>query len=108
MALSLSTDSTLTNRYQTTIPKVIRDALGLEKLDKIRYTVQPDGSVLISRAEQGEDDPVLDSFLKFLADDIIQNPQNIKTIDSDLLDRIRSLVSDVDIDLDSSLSEEGE
>lgn len=106
--LSLSSDSTLTNRYQTTVPYMIRKALRLEKHDKIRYTVQPDGSVLMSRSNQDEDDPVLAQFLTFLTNDIIQNPQNVRAIDSDLPERVRSLVSDVEIDLDSPLSDKDE
>jgi antitoxin PrlF len=110
MAMSpiLYSDSTLTNRYQTTVPNIIRKALRLEKQDKIRYTVQPDGSVIMSRANQAEDDPVLAKFLTFLANDISQNPQNVSAIDSNLLDRVRPLVSDVEIDLDSPLSDEDE
>ena len=108
MSPLLYSDSTLTNRYQTTIPNIIRKALRLEKKDKIRYTVQPDGSVIMSRANQAENDPVLAEFLTFLADDISQNPQNVSAIDSNLLDRVRPLVSDVEIDLDSPLSDEGE
>ena len=108
MSPLLYSDSTLTKRYQTTVPNIIRKALRLEKQDKIRYTVQPDGSVIMSRANQAEDDPVLAKFLTFLANDISQNPHNVSAIDSDLLDRIRPLVSNVKIDLDSPLSDEDE
>ena len=108
MSPLLYSDSTLTNRYQTTVPNIIRKALRLEKKDKIRYTVQPDGSVIMSRANQAENDPVLAEFLTFLANDISQNPQNVSAIDSNLLDRVRPLVSDVKIDLDSPLSDEDE
>jgi len=87
---------------------MVRKVLRLEKHDKIRYTIQPDGSVLISRADQTEDDPVLTRFLTFLADDISQNPQNVSAVDYELLNRVRSLVSDVEIDLDSPLSDEDE
>ena len=62
----------------------------------------------MSRANQAENDPVLAKFLTFLADDISQNPQNVSAIDSSLLDRVRPLVSDVEIDLDSPLSDEDE
>ena len=86
----------------------MREVLGLEKHDRICYTVQSDGKVLISREEQVEEDTILADFLTFLGNDMIQNPQNIKEMDSDLRDRIHSLVSDVDIDLDSPLSEEDE
>ena len=108
MSPLLYSDSTLTNRYQTTIPNIIRKALCLEKKDKIRYTVQPDGSVIMSRANRAENDPVLAEFLTFLANDISQNPQNVSAIDSSLLDRVRPLVSAVEIDLDRPLSDEDE
>ena len=108
MSPLLTIDSTLTNRYQTTIPNMIRKALGLEKQDKIRYTVQPDGSVMMSRANQTEEDPVLAKFLTFLANDMNQNPQNVRAIDSNLFDRVRPLVMNVEIDLDLPLSDEDE
>ncbi len=99
-------ESTLTDRYQTTVPEPIRKALGLSKRDKICYTIQPDGSVLISRVEQN--DPIIAKFLNFLAQDIAENPQNIQAISSDLLSRVHSLVSEVVIDLDAPLADEDE
>ena len=71
-------ESTLTDRYQTTVPEPVRKALGLSKRDKICYTIQADGRVLISRVEQ--DDPLIGEFLNFLAQDIAENPQHLKTI----------------------------
>lgn len=108
MAVNISSDSKLTNRYQTTIPKIVREVLRLKKQDKIRYIIQSDGSVLISRASQDEEDPVIANFLNFLADDINKNPQHIKPINHSMLNRVRSLVSDVEIDLNSPLSDEDE
>jgi antitoxin PrlF len=58
----LVSESTLTDRYQTTVPDAVRKALHLGKREKIRYTIQPDGKVLLSRADQDETDPALDSF----------------------------------------------
>lgn len=107
-ALLVHSDSTLTKRYQTTIPNIVRKALGLEKHDKIRFTLQPDGKVTLSRAEEGEEDPSLLKFLSFLADDISRNPHNVSNMDSSLLNRVHSLVSGVDVDLDSPLSDEDE
>ncbi len=63
--LVLHSESTLTDRYQTTVPETVRKALGLNKRDKIRYTIQPGGQVVLSRAAQSEDDPVLGQFLNF-------------------------------------------
>jgi antitoxin PrlF len=106
--LAPCSESTLTDRYQTTIPEPIRKALGLNKRDKICYTVQPDGQVTISRAEQTESDPILKGFLNFLARDIEKNPQHLKALSPDLVSRVQSLVSDVDLDLDAPLLDEDE
>ena len=102
------TESTLTDRYQTTVPAPVRKALGLNKRDKINYTIEPDGKVVMSRAETKESDPILGKFLNFLARDMEKNPQHIQVISSDLANRIQSLVSDVEIDLDAPLSDEDE
>ena len=104
----LVSESTLTDRYQTTVPDVVRKALHLNKREKIRYTVQSDGNVLMSRVSQQEADPVLDQFLSFLAEDINKNPDHLQAMGSELVGRVQSLVSDVDIDLDAPLSEEDE
>lgn len=39
MAASLEVESTLTERYQTTVPETVRRALKLGKGDKVRYTL---------------------------------------------------------------------
>ena len=106
--LALCSESTLTDRYQTTIPDPIRKALGLNKRDKIRYTIQADGRVLISRADETESDPIIGKFLDFLGEDMQKNPQHLTAISSDLVSRIQSLVSFFDIDIDIPLMDEDE
>jgi antitoxin PrlF len=101
-------ESTLTDRYQTTVPEAVRQALGLNKRDKIFYTIQSDGRVLLSRVEQTEADPVLEQFLAFLAQDMADHPQLIQPISSDLLNRAQSLVAGMEIDLDTPLLDEDE
>ena len=101
-------ESTLTDRYQTTVPDPVRKALGLNKRDKICYTIQPNGKVWISRADQTENDPVLGKFLNFLERDIEKNPQLLQSISSGLVSHVQSLVSGVDLDLDAPLLDEDE
>ncbi len=43
--------ATITSKGQTTIPKDIRDALGLEPKDKVQFTLLSDGTVIM-RAKQ--------------------------------------------------------
>lgn len=106
--MTLQSESTLTDRYQTTIPDTVRKALSLDKRDKIRYTIHANGQVIMSRASQPEDDPVLGVFLKFLARDISEHPQHVQAISSDLVNRVQSLVADVELDLDILLPDEDE
>ncbi len=106
MARSPQSESTLTDRYQTTIPELIREALHLEKRDKIRYTLKKNGQVVISRST--EEDPLLGNLLSFLAEDIKKNPKHLRTISPSLAARAQALVSKVEIDLDAPLSEKDE
>lgn len=105
MANLLQTKSTVTDRYQTTIPDAVRKALHLKKRDKILYTVQSDGYVLLSKIDDAYDDPIIDDFLNFIADDIKKNPQHMTAINQTLLNRIESLIADVEFDLDKSITD---
>jgi len=104
----LESESTLTSRYQTTIPKIVRKILGLDKNDKIKYTLNQDGSVLLSKLENKEEDPVLEQFLTFLANDISKNPHNLQTMNFDIVQKAQSLAGGIEIDLNNSLSDEDE
>ena len=43
----MSTDATLTSKGQTTIPKEIRDSLGMKPGDRMTFTLMPDSTVVI-------------------------------------------------------------
>ena len=103
----LVSESTLTSRYQTTIPDTVRKALNLKKQDKIRFTIESGGNVVLSRAES-EEDPVLGEFLAFLANDMATNPTQIKPLSETMKTRAEALVAGVEIDLDAPLREEDE
>lgn len=109
MPVILEAESTLTDRYQTTVPETVRRALGLGKRDKIHYTIRPSGEVMLTRAETPDgDDPVLGQFLLFLARDIESHPERLQAVDAGLVERLRSLVGNVEVDLDAALSADGE
>jgi len=108
MANTLEVESTLTERYQTTVPETVRRALRLSKRDKIHYTIRPTGEVVLTRAETSEDDPVLGQFLSFLARDIASHPERLQAVDASLVARIHALVGGIEVDLDAPLSADDE
>ena len=108
MTATLTVESTLTDRYQTTVPESVRRALHLGKRDKIRFTLQPDGKVVLSRVDESEDDPILHQFLDFLANDIANHPQHVQMLGTALAERIQTLVGHVEIDLSAPLSDKDE
>ena len=109
MPATLEAESTLTDRYQTTVPEMVRSALRLRKRDKIQYVIRPSGEVVLTRASDAEvDDPVLGQFLGFLAHDITTHPERLQSLSSSLVQRMQSLVGEVNVDLDAPLSEDDE
>jgi antitoxin PrlF len=102
-------ESTLTDRYQTTVPESVRRALKLGKRDKIHYAILPNGAVLMTRAANipGED-PALQPFLNLLARDIASHPERLEALDRGWLHRLRALVGDMAVDLEAPLSADDE
>ena len=43
----MTTDATLTSKGQTTIPKEIRESLGMKAGDRMTFTLMPDGTVVM-------------------------------------------------------------
>ncbi len=63
----LEAESTLTSRYQTTIPDAVRKVLGLGKQDRLLYRVTDAGVVQLSKAQSlAAEDPALLPFLALL------------------------------------------
>jgi antitoxin PrlF len=109
MPATLEVESTLTDRYQTTVPETVRRALHLGKRDKLHYVIRPNGEVVLTRADVAEgNDPVLGQFLSFLAKDLADHPERLQTVDAELVQRIQSLVAPIEVDLDGALSADDE
>ncbi len=71
----LEAQSTLTTRYQTTIPDAVRKVLGLHKNDRLVYRVSDSGEVYLSKAGEAEtEDSSLAPFLALLDARMAQQP----------------------------------
>lgn len=89
--------SKITAKGQTTVPKAVRQALGVGYGDEIAFVVDERG-VSVRRAAGENTDPVIGGFLDFLARDMTKNPQNIRTFPPALAERMASLTEGMMID----------
>lgn len=94
--------STITAKGQTTVPKSVRQALGVDYGGRIAFRVDARG-VSVHRADSENDDPAIDSFLTFLADDIKRRPEALAALSPVLMKRIAALTEGVVVDLDATI-----
>jgi antitoxin PrlF len=101
----VTAESTLTDRYQTTIPEVVRKALGLGKRDKLEFLLDETGAVRLKKSQDLEEheDPALMAFLDLLAKDIEENPQKLREVPEFFWLAIDKLTEGVEVDLDEKL-----
>lgn len=102
----LEIPATVTERGQTTVPAAIRKMLALGKRDQVVFRGLADGTVMISKKEAGESDPVIGKFLEFLACDMTNEPARIRPVPKSLLTRGKALVKGVKVDLDAALPDD--
>lgn len=93
--------ATLTSKGQVTLPKPIRQALGVDAGGKIAFRLREDGLVVVSRAEEGHQDPAIAAFLDLLAADI-QSGQRLQSLPDDLARDMLAL-ADRTVDLDDDI-----
>jgi antitoxin PrlF len=105
MATVLEETSTITAKGQTTIPKSVRQALGVDYGGKIAFRVDERG-VSVHRADAETDDPAIGSFLDFLARDIEHRPEAIEALSPALAARIKALTSGIDVHLGQAIDGE--
>ena len=75
-------ESSLTDRYQTTVPARIRKALGLSKKDKLKWFIDESGGIVVQKvgSDQEHSDPILDAWLTFIEKDIAEHPERLVTL----------------------------
>jgi antitoxin PrlF len=94
--------STITDKGQTTVPKPVREALGVGHGDRIAYRIDERG-VTLHRATDEQDDPVVGAFLGFLAEEMQARPGTIVPLAPSLMERVRSLIDGVEVDEDEEI-----
>ena len=98
---------TITARGQTTVPKAVRQALGVGYGGRIAFRVE-DGSVTIYALQEDDADPALKPFLRLLAADLATRPgEAIVPIIESLAARMIAITNDIgQADLDAPIGGE--
>lgn len=104
MATIVQERSRITAKGQTTVPKAVRQALGVSYGGEIAFVVDEKG-VSVRRVEGEETDPVIGAFLGFLEQDLLRNPQNVVAFPAGLAERMASLAEHVPVDLGEKIDE---
>lgn len=86
-------ETTLTSKGQITVPKSVRQALGIAVGEKIAFDVYDD-EIIVSRVNHAEEhsDPAIRGFLSLLEKDI-QAGKHITTLPEHLVASMRSALS---------------
>lgn len=99
--------STITEKGQTTVPKPVREALGLDYGGRIAFYIDENRHVSVERDDEDEDDPVIDSFLEFLARDMRDHPERaVVEFPEALRTRMQVLTEGMAIDPDAPIDGE--
>lgn len=104
MAELLKEESSITAKGQTTVPKAVRQALGVDYGGRIAFVVDDQRRVYVEKASEEASDPVVDRFLEFLAQDMTTHPgTSVAALPATLRDRMAALVGSMDVDLDADI-----
>ncbi|MDE2912847.1 MAG: type II toxin-antitoxin system PrlF family antitoxin [Paracoccaceae bacterium] len=75
--------ATMTAKGQITLPKAIRQALGVDVGARVAFELHEDGQVVVSRDEAEHEDPAIGAFLDLLAGDV-RAGRNVRAMPDDL------------------------
>ena len=88
--------ATMTAKGQITVPKPIRQALGVDAGTKVAFELHENGQVSVSRADAEHEDPAIGAFLDLLERDI-EAGRLVEQLPDDLA---RTMLEDAGLDAD--------
>src|SRR4029077_3758988 len=93
--------STITAKGQTTVPKAVRQALGIDCGGKIAYRIE-DGQVTVHNPEAEHRDPALAAFLELIEKDLAAG-RGLRDLPAGIAAAMRRVMKNVPVDLDETL-----
>ena len=101
MASIIEETSTITAKGQTTIPKAVRQALGVDYGGKIAYRIE-EGRVTVHNPEAEHHNPALAAFLGLIEKDITAG-RNVRDLPAGAVAAMRRAMKELRVDLDEKL-----
>lgn len=101
MPAAMEKTCTITAKGQTTVPKVVRQALGVDCGGKIAYRIE-DGRVSVHNPQAEQRDPALAAFLRLIEKDIAAG-RNIRDLPAGVAAALRRAMKEIRVDLDEKL-----
>ena len=75
--------ATMTSKGRITLPRTVRQALGVDIGAKVAFELHENGQIVVSRADTNHQDPAVGTFLDLLASDV-QAGRHVQAIPEDL------------------------
>lgn len=96
---------TITAKGQTTVPKAVRQALGVGYGGRIAFRVEGSSVTIHALSDDDEHDPALSPFLSLLAADLTTRPgEAVRPFTSDVAFRLAALAKETgEVDLDAPI-----
>lgn len=94
--------STITAKGQTTVPKAVRQALGVDYGGKVAFRIE-NGQVTIHNPQAEQRDPAVAAFLRLIEKDIAAG-RNVRTLPTSTVAALRRAMKDVRVDLEEDLA----
>ncbi len=96
----------VTKRLQTTLPRAVEAALGLEPGEsRVGYIIDGSSVTLVNAATlEDHEDPAIDPFLAFLGNDLVTHPDRLRPLPASLLALAAETRARVHIDHDAPIT----
>ena len=105
MAPSFQRVARITSKGQATIPKPVRDALGVREGDAVAFQLDDQGVVrLVRHHDESGEEAAVDAFLAFLSTDVKRRPASVTEAAKNMARR-RELVAAINVDLDDDFAD---
>ena len=104
MAARIEETSTITAKGQTTVPKSVRQALGVKPGGRLLYRIEGN-RVTVQSATAEHRDPALAAFLRLISDDIAGG-RNVRDLPKGLAASMRKAIREISVSPEETLDGE--